>query len=40
MLCGFLFLLFSLPAMGDAFAALVEGAFEFAAGLFGADRVR
>lgn len=39
MLCGFLFLLFSLPAMGDAFVALVERAFGFVATLFGAERV-
>lgn len=38
MLCGFLFLLLSLPAIGEGFAGLVESAFEFAAGLFAADR--
>lgn len=39
MLCGFLFLLLSLPTIGEGFVALVEGAFGFLAGLFGADRV-
>ena len=39
MLCGFLFLLLSLPTIGEGFASLVEGAFGFVAGLFGADPV-
>ncbi len=35
MMAGFVFLLLSLPAMGESFTALVERAFAFVAALFG-----
>jgi len=37
MLAGFLFLLLSLPAIGDSFTSLVERALEFGAELLGGE---